>query len=415
MKKLINRIQLNLLKTYLRKFPVVAIIGARQTGKTTLVRNLLDQKRAFFTLDDPAILLVANQNPQSFLEQAPYITIDEVQRCPSLLLEIKRIVDQKRIPGQFIITGSSNIMMLPKISETLSGRIAFIELEPLTIYEIYSTSLNTPKAIEIITSKTGNACWKILTDLKITKLPLEKILFNGGYPTAWLEANDSLRQEWFRSYIRTYLERDVRDLSRIQKLFEYQKFLALTAFRSAQILERSNLAKDAGIPYTTAGHFFDLLIATFQLFLLPPYFRNIGKRLIKSPKLIWNDTGIASYLQGITSWQEAIRLGRDSFLMENKIALELKTLLSVYLPSSKLFYWRTSAGAEVDILIENNNRLVPIEVKWREEVSLKDIVGLENFLKDFKNSAYFGIVLYRGKQLLKLKENIFLVPFECFL
>ncbi len=404
MKKLLNRLQAGQLKSHLRKFPVTAVVGARQVGKTTLVRDLLGQERGFFNLDDQAVIMAAEENPMSFLRQVPRITIDEIQKCPSLLTGIKRIVDEERKPGQFIITGSANITMLPRISETLAGRIAFIEVGPLTISEACSHLAEKPKCIAVISSKRAGKCWQILNDIKPARLPLRDSVFRGGYPPAWLDKNDASRQEWFKGYIKTYLERDVRDLSRIQRLYDYQKFLSLAAFRCAQILNRSDLAKDTGI---------DLLLATFQVFLLQPYFRNMGKRLIKSPKLIWNDTGLAAHLQGITCWADAERLGRSSFFVENKVALELKTFLSVYLPLAKLFYWRTSAGAEVDLLVENSGQLIPIEVKWRESVAKRDIKGLDSFFNTFKDAPW-GMVLYKGKQLLRLKDNIFLVPFERF-
>ena len=416
MEKLIRRIQLEKLKKLLVKFPVVGVVGARQVGKTTLVKDLLsDKDRLYFSFDDPAVVLTAKTNPYNFLKQADFITIDEVQKLPEILTTIKRIIDEKRIAGEFLLTGSANITFLPKISETLAGRIVFLELMPFTIFELTSKLKDTPYSIEIIKSKNAKNCWDYLNSFKPHKIDFKKLIFRGGFPEAWFINDTSLRQEWFKGYIRTYLERDVRDLSHIQRLYDYQKFLSLSAFRCSQILNRAELAKDSGIPYTTANHYLDLLLATFQVFLIPPYFKNIGKRLIKSPKLIWNDTGLALYLQGINNWQDAERLGRISFLVENKIILELKTLLSVYLPLAKLFYWRTSAGAEVDLIVEYNQRLIPIEIRWSETVGYKDIVGLLSFMNDFKKRVSFGIVLYTGKQVLKFKENIFLVPYERFL
>lgn len=412
---MINRLQVDLIRKHLKKFPVTAVVGARQAGKTTIVKNLLGEQINYYTFDDPAVILTAEKNPLSFLTQAKRMTIDEVQKAPSILTAIKRIVDEKRVHGQFIITGSANITMLPKISETLAGRIVFVDVVPLTIFEIYSDLRKTPKAIRIISCNNANKCWEKLSYMKPLKIDLKEVVFRGGYPDAWLNSDDASRQEWFKGYIRTYLERDVRDLSRIQKLYDYQKFLSLTSFRCSQILSRSDLARDSGISYTTANHYFDLLLATYQIFLLEPYFKNIGKRLIKSPKLMWMDTGLALHLQGITKWSDAERLNRSSFLIENKIALELKAQLSAYLPFAKMFYWRTSAGAEIDFIIENGNQLIPIEVKWSEKIDYRNTVNMEMFLKDFKDSAPFGIVLYKGRELLKIKENIFLVPFERFL
>ncbi len=415
MKKLINRLQINLIESYLKKFPVIAVMGARQVGKTTLVKELLKEERAFYTFDEPAVAQLAESNPLSFLTQAEKITIDEVQKVPTILTAIKRIVDEKRNPGQFIITGSANITLLPKISETLAGRIIFVDMFPLTIYEITSTIKDEPRAIKIFSSDTAERCWKLLNRIESKRIDLGKITFRGGFPVAWLEENDVARQDWFKGYVRTYLERDVRDLSRIQKLYDYQRFLSLTTFRCSQILSRSDLSRDSGVPYTTANHYFDLLLATYQVFLLQPYFRNIGKRLIKSPKLLWNDTGLALHLQGITHWADAERLGRSTFLIENKIILEVKTLLSAYMPLAKLYYWRTSGGAEIDMVIETNGNLIPIEVKWTEKVGPRDIVSMESFLKDFSDQVPFGIFLYRGKEILKLRERIFLVPFGRFL
>jgi predicted AAA+ superfamily ATPase len=421
MKKLIKRFQADTLRQHLRNFPVVAVIGARQTGKTTLVRDLLPGnpatagKRKFISFDEPVNMMLAEQDAASFLKQADRITIDEVQKAPALFTAIKQIVDRKRTNGQFLITGSANITMLPQISESLAGRVAFVEMSPFSALELSGSDSAKPKLMNILTARTGKQCWRILSDIKPRPIPLEKYIWRGGLPPAFLLGNDHARQEWFKGYVRTYLERDVRDLSRIQRLYEYQKFLTLLAFRSAQIFNKSEVARDCGLPNTTAGHFLDLLLATFQVWLLPPYFRNIGKRLIKAPKLMWNDTGLAMHLQGLHTWEDACRMGRDSFMAENKIAIELKTILSAYEPSAKLFYWRTSGGAEIDFIIESRGRLIPIEVKWKMALKPRDMASMDIFCKDFKDNSPWGIILYKGKDLIKVKENIFLVPFEYFL
>lgn len=414
-KKLIDRIQAGVIKRYLKKFPVVAVLGARQVGKTTLVRDILKENRAFFSFDDPTVVMLAEKNPTTFLTQNRHITLDEVQKCPSVLTAIKQIVDKKRIPGQFLITGSANITTLPKISETLAGRVVFVEVMPFSIFEVCTNLNKTPNAVEIILCRNSKECWELLHTIKPQKIHIEKFILKGGYPPAWFENDEVAREEWFKGYVRTYLERDVRDITNIRRLYDFQRFLSLAAFRCSQILNQAELAKDSGLPYTTSAHFFNLLLTTFQIFLLQPYFRNIGKRLIKSPKLIWNDTGICLYLQGIKNLLEAERLGRMPFLVENKIILEVKTLFSCYLPQAKLFYFRTSAGAEVDLVVELEDRLIPIEIKWSEKVDYKETISMINFLKDFSKNVSFGIVLYRGNQILKIKDNAFLVPFEVFL
>lgn len=413
MQGMIKRAQTALLEKYLKKFPVVVIIGARQVGKTTLVRRLLRDRRGYFTFDNEAVILTAKEGPESFLTQATKITLDEVQKLPEILSTLKRLVDEDRRPGRFILTGSANLLMLPKIRESLAGRAVYIEMEPLTIFESLPEKVKTPRIIQLLTAASAEAAWKKLNLFNHRRLPLKDLIFRGGYPDPWLEKDDHLRQAWFKSYIKSYLERDIRDISQIKNLPEFRKFLALAAFRSGQILSKSDLARDAGISYSTALHFFSLLQASFQIFTIDPFYRNIGKRLIKAPKLMWNDTGLAIQLQGLNRWEEIERLGRAGHLLENKLAIELKALLSVFLPGASLFYWRTSGGAEVDFVVQNKNILVPIEVKWAEKAGQYDLRGIESFLKDFGAASPWGMVLYRGKTLLRARNNIFLVPLEC--
>ena len=415
MQGMLKRLQTILLKRYLTKFPIVAVIGARQVGKTTLVRNLLKENRKYLSFDDESVILVAKDNPESFLTQAQKVTIDEIQKLPEILTVLKRVVDEKRIPGRFLITGSANLLLLPKVRETLAGRTVYIELEPLTIFESMQRKYPLPSLIRVLRTENPKQSWEFLSRLKLKKIPLKELILRGGYPVAWLEKDDNLRQAWFKGYIQSYLERDIRDISRIKNFYEYRKFLSLTAFRCGQILSKSDLSRDSGVSYSTASHFFSLLLSTFQIFTIEPYYRNIGKRLIKSPKLMWNDTGLALHLQGLTSWDAIERLGRAGHLLENKIAIELKTLLSVYMPWARLFYWRTSGGAEVDFVVEERGRLIPIEVKWAESVDRYDLRGIKSFLRDFETSAPWGMVLYRGKNLLKVRNNLFLVPLEAIL
>jgi predicted AAA+ superfamily ATPase len=409
---MLKRLQTRTLKKWLKKFALVVIIGARQVGKTTLVRKLLKSSRKYFTFDDAATALSATASPEAFLLQSPQVTVDEAQKVTGIFPAIKKLVDEKKTPGQFIITGSANLPLLPKIKESLAGRAIYIEMYPLTIWESLPRKSAMPKLIKLLQQTSAQRAWNYLTKEKPTNLPLPKLICRGGLPDAWLENDEAARQAWFKSYITTYLEKDIRDLSQIKNLHEFRKFLSLSAFRSGQILSKSDLARDAGISYTTASHFFNLLLATFQIFTLEPYFKNIGKRLTKAPKLMWNDTGLAIHLQGLTSFTDLERLGRTGHLLENKIAIELKTLLEIFLPVAKLFYWRTSAGAEIDFVIEHKGRVIPIEIKWAEKISRQELKSMEIFLQDFKSSSPWGAVLYRGRNLLKIKESIFLVPLE---
>ena len=408
MKNLIKRIHAHLLERYLRKFPVVVVLGARQVGKTTLARKLIRGKRKFITFDDEGMIMTARDDLRAFVGQKGRLTIDEVQKLPEILSAIKMDVDEARVPGRFLLTGSANLLMLPKIRESLAGRAAYLEIEPLTIFESRGGIGSAPRLIKMLNAPNG---WKALNSFDHKEMPLEKYIFKGGYPDVWLEKNTARIGDWFKNYIKTYLERDIRDLSNIHNLYEFRKFLSLLALRCGQILNKADLARDAGIPYTTAAQFFNLLLASFQVIAVEPYFRNIGKRLIKAPKLMWSDTGVAAYLQGLNSWGDAQRLGRVGFLLENKMFIEFKTILSVFKPAAKIFYWRTSAGAEIDMLIEDRGKLFPIEIKWSDKVDRHDLNSLKIFMKDFKKEAPWGMVLYRGKALIKAADNIFLVPF----
>ncbi len=413
MNRVVDRIQLPILKKYLSKFPVVALIGARQTGKTTLVRDILKGDRLYLTLDDPTNVMIAQQDPVSFVEQSGQITIDEIQKAPVLFSAIKQVVDRKRKRGQFLITGSANLTRLPFISETLAGRIVFVQMFPFTVKELLSTQQREDMDfINIVNIKSAKKSWEFLQELKPVRCDIGKFVVRGGLPPAYFENDDEMRRAWFEGYVKTYLERDIRDISSVRNLYEYQKFISLLAFRTAQILRKSEVARDSGIPYSTAERFFDLLLATQQVFYLQPYYRNIGKRLIKSPKVMWMDTGLAMYLQGLHSWRDAMRLARDAYLVENKIGIELKARLSSKFPSAKLFYWRTAGGGEIDFIIEYAGRLIPIEVKWKAIVKTKDVVNMRVFLEDFRGEAPFGIILYKGKELLRLDKGIFLVPHE---
>lgn len=412
MKKLTKRIQTLLLNKYLKKFPVVVILGARQVGKTTLVKKLLSGERKYFTFDDEEVVLTIRDNLNAFVSQKGNLIIDEVQKLYEIMPAIKMSIDEKRIKGKFILTGSANLLRLPKVRESLAGRAVYLEMDPLNIFECMGNIQSEPNIIKLLRTDNPEKAWQILNTSKPRTIPLEKMILRGGYPDARKEEDNDSRQIWFKNYVKTYLERDIRDIQHIHNLYEFRKFLSLAALRCGQILNKSNLSKDSGISYSTAGQFFNLLLSTFQIFLIEPYFRNIGKRLIKAPKLMWSDTGLAAHLQGLNSWQDVQRIGRAGFLLENKIAIEFKSLLSVYMPMAKLFYWRTSGGAEIDLLVEHKGKLFPIEVKWSGKIDRYDLNSMKVFLKDFKKEASWGMVLYRGKSILRAVDNIFLVPFD---
>ena len=399
-----NRIYTKQTEKLLRLFPVVAVLGARQTGKTTLCRHLLHTDRDYFNLDDYNTLNLVQKNADSILLRNKPVTIDEVQRSPKLLLRIKQVVDQKKEPGRFLITGSANIEFLPKLQDSLAGRVAFVEMFPVTLFEQFSHK-QIPGIVELL--KTNNV--QSLENRSIFINLLQEILY-GSYPDLTLNKNEFYRDNWYEGYIKTYLERDVRDIQTIQNLGNYQRVLSLAHSRISNILEKSSLAKDAGLDNKTFNKYLNLLYISYQLFELLPYFANIGKRFIKSPKLYAYDPGLAAYLQGIENILDAEKFNKVGALLENKIIVDIKALLSVYLPKAKLFFYKTHGGGEIDLVIQFKNSLYPIEIKSMTGTKA-GTKTLENFLQNFPQ-APFGIVVYNGEHVIRIHDRIYMVPWN---
>ena len=388
----------------LKFFPVVAVLGARQTGKTTLCRHLLHSDRDYFNLDDYNTLNLAQKNADSILIRNKPVTIDEVQRSPELLLRIKQIVDRKKEPGQFLITGSANIEFLPRLQDSLAGRVAFVEMFPVTLFEQFSDT-KAPGIVELLKTDSVQALKKRKT---FTNL-LQETLY-GSYPDLTLNKDEFFRDNWYQGYIKTYLERDVRDIQTIQNLGNYQRTLYLTHSRISNILDKSSLAMDAGLDNKTFNKYLNLLVISYQLFELLPYFANIGKRFIKSPKLYAYDPGLAAHLLGIENILDAEKFNKAGALLENKIIVDIKALLSAYLPKAKLFFYKTYSGGEIDLVIQYKNGLYPIEIKSMTRI--KSVTKtVENFLQNFPQTP-FGIVAYNGEHVVEINDRIYMVPWD---
>ena len=388
------------LELALRRLPVVVLSGLRQTGKSTLLQreSSLATGRAYRTLDDFAVLAAAQVNPESLLEG--FVTLDEVQRCPQLLLAIKRNVDEQRKPGRFVLSGSANLALLHHVSETLAGRAAYFTLHPMTRREVQS--------------KTGAAPFLMgfMRDLTLprgaAKVVTEQEVLAGGLPPACLGAPDGLA-DWFRGYVQTYVERDVRQLSQITDLIAFRTLAQLAALRTGQVLTISNLARDAKLSAATAGRYLNLLEASFLIRRLPPFFRNRGSRQIKSPKLFVADSGLAAYLAGVDSLEP----GRDDLLrgalLETYVAHNLAGLLEAHLPDARLAYWHEQGRHEVDFVIESGRSVFAIEVKAATRWSQSDLSGLRAFL-DRTPSCAAAVLAYNGRDAVHLGGKLFAIP-----
>jgi len=403
---MIKRLFTPLLQEFLNTFPVVAVVGSRQVGKSTLVRQPeVGADRRYLTLDDLGALSVAQSDPKSFLAVDSPLTIDEVQMAPGLLREIKRLVDEDRRPGRFLLTGSADLDHCADISSVLAGRVGVLRLPPITIAEEHQAQ--------------GWQAWfaaanvadldKVFAQQPCEPLTLERIL-SGGYPDSLLAKTVRQRRLWMDSFRMTYLERDLRRISDIGNLAEFARLMQLGAASTGCILNQANLARDAGISPATAGRHLSILESSFLLTRLPPFFVNIGKRMVKAPKLFWNDTGLAAHLCGISS-VGALRadprmLGR---LMETLVMMEVQSFLPLAADPAQLFHVRTHDGLEVDGLVAFGHRHLPFEIKASQTVTSNDASPIERWIA-LNPSHGPGIVIHGGKDYLPLSKNVRAIP-----
>ena len=311
-------------------FPVLAITGPRQSGKTTLARAAFPEK-PYISLEDPEAQVLATSDPRRFLDGFPDgAVIDEAQRLPQLFSWLQGLVDARQRRGDFILTGSQQFGLMSNITQSLAGRVGLVQLPPLTLAEAGATSVDA-------------ALWR------------------GGYPV--LHAPPPEPQEWFPSYVATYVERDVRQLLEIRDLSLFRRFVSLCAARTGQLLNLSALAADCGISHVTAREWLTVLEASYIVFLLRPYHRNFGKRLVKTPKLYFLDSGLAAWLLGIRSPADVAIHAMRGPLFETLVVGEFLKQRWIAGQPADLYFWRDSTGHEVDLLFEANGKLQAVEIK----------------------------------------------------
>ena len=391
------------LRAALARAPVVVLTGARQTGKTTLARELLGKDRAYVTLDDMEMADRAEREADTLLDSAKPLTIDEVQRSPGLLLAIKRRVDRKRQAGQFLLTGSANLALLGKVSESLAGRAVYKILMPMTPAELAGFGACGPW--DALLSDPG-----AFRDVYTPRRDWRQVALAGGFPPAALVNDLPARTDWFDGYVRTYLERDLQMLSTIEHLADFRRLLRIVALRTAKLMNQTDMARDAGMSQPTVHRYLALLETSHLLYRLPAYAVNRTKRLIKAPRLFLCDTGLACFLAGLHTPAQLAASDLAGFILENLVLVALLVWRETQTPGPELLYWRTTTGKEVDFVIEHEGRLTPLEVKTTSRPRLDDTDGLKAFLDEYPAAATHGILLHTGDTVERLSPRIWAVP-----
>ena len=388
--------------------PVVLVHGARQTGKSTLLKYIAenDYPAKYLTFDDSGILSAAQNNPQDFISgYTENLVIDEVQRMPEIFLAIKSFVDINRKAGKFILTGSANVLLLPKVSESLAGRIEILNLFPLSQSELSSANINFIDELFGNDLKPNNIMRK--------KNDLANKVVTGGFPEMLTRKNHTRQNAWFKSYITTILQRDVRDIANIEKLSELPKLLSLFASRAGTLLNFAELSRSAAIPQTTLKRYVSLLEAIFMIHILPAWSGNLSKRLIKTPKLYLNDTGLLSHLVGFEPdkvLSNALSWGR---MLENFVLMELLKQASWSKFNLSLFHYRSASGQEIDFIIERSDgKLVAVEVKATAKIAASDFTHIKSFANETGKKFLRGVVFYTGREAIPFAKNLSAMPVE---
>lgn len=369
----------NEIKVLAAQFKAVAVVGPRQSGKTTLVRSVFAHK-PYVNLENPDIRRFAMDDPRGFLSNYPQgAVLDEAQRVPELFSYLQQILDETTDHGLFIITGSNNFLLQESISQSLAGRVGYLYLMPLSLDEIGDKESNS-----------------------------NTLLFKGGYPALYNEETDPAK--WYANYISTYVERDVRLLKNITDLVAFERFLRLCSGRIGQLLNMSSLAVEVGIDVKTIGSWISVLETSFIVFRLQPYHENFHKRIVKMPKLYFYDTELAVALLGVeNAGQLALHPSRGS-LFENMVIVDFLKKRYNAGKSNNLFFWRDNVGNEIDLILAKGNTRIPIEIKSGQTVTDDYFKGILFWNKMAQTEG--GFVVYGGSMTQKRSNRITVVPFK---
>ena len=384
----------------IKTFPAIVVTGPRQSGKTTLYKMLFSNTHNFVSLENPDIRVRAKEDPVSFLNQyRPPVIIDKIQYLPELLSYIKTEIDSDRKPGNWLFTGSQNFILMDNISQSLAGRIATLSLLPFSISELLNNAKNAKDYTNWLSNKKNNS-------IVNNNLLFSELILRGFYPE--ISANKKVdRKLWCSSYITTYLERDIRSLTSIGDLSQFERFLIACAVRTGQILNLSDLARDIGISVPTAKRWLSLLETGHQIYLLYPYYKNIGKRIIKSPKIYFCDTAICSYLLGIHNRESLLGSPYLGNLFETMIVIDFLKRFLHFGDKPNMYYFRTRDGLEIDLVIEVAGYLYLYEIKSTMTILPKHAVSLKRMVNEFGTKVKEACIISRSNENFMVLKPIF--------
>jgi len=409
-----RRLAKNIRRAIEGAFSVAVISGARQVGKSTMIQNEL-QDFAYYTLDDYDTIDLLRTDPEFIFKNNDKIVIDEVQKYPDILNTVKLTVDKDK-NKKVILSGSSNILLMKNVSETLAGRAAYFELLPMTYGEYIG--LETPNNfLNLWKGEKANIEEGILdnysknnTNTKNDSIvDTEDLMLKGFMPANITRKNNEDVLMWMDGYIKTYLERDLRQLSQIESLIDFRKLMQVLALRTANILKQSDVAKDSGLSPATTYRYIKLLEVSNIIDRVPSFYTNRVKRVIKSPKVFFIDVGLAVFLSGYYDKKSLIKAREYGSFFETMVFLHLKSLCNTLTPQAKLYYFRTTSQKEVDFIIEHGNKILAIEVKAKESPKLRDVKNLIYFMDNHPETV-LGLVLHNGNEVRWLTSKILSVP-----
>ena len=390
-------------KEALSDTPVVLIVGPRRAGKTTLVRKMGDAGRTYITLDDQTALDAARTDPGGFIRGLDRAIIDEVQRAPDLLLAIKKTVDEDYRPGRFLLTGSANVLTLPRVADSLAGRMEALQMLPLAHAEVAD---RTPTFLNrLFEGKLQGDKAAVIGD------DLVRLVLQGGFPEAIARDSERRRQDWARSYLTSILTRDLRDIAEIERLTDLPKFVRVLAEHSGQLANYSELAGNIDVNYKTSQRYVGLLEQVFLISTLQPWYSNALKRIIKTPKLHFLDSGLLATSRGLTFDRVAADRGAFGALLESFVFSEVRKLMTGSELRLTPYHFRDQKMREVDIVLERDDgMIVGIEVKANATVRTGDFSGLRTLADACGDRFAYGVVLYDATDFVPFGDRLAAAP-----